>query len=158
MHQATLSRQGEGTDELPSVLQRWIDHEAKAAKLVIALAGSSQRMMQGFVLSGDAPLYGRAREILEVGPLEPTYLEEVFGPAGGIERTQTYTAWGGVPRYWELAAELQARFTRHESIRALFVPERTPSGRDEAEIEGGPGRAQTRASRMPSGGAAGRQR
>jgi hypothetical protein len=91
--------------ELPSVLQRWIDHEAKEAKLVIALAGSSQRMMQGFVLSGDAPLYGRAREILEVGPLDPSYLEEVFGPAGGIELTQTYTAWGGVPRYWELAAD-----------------------------------------------------
>jgi hypothetical protein len=93
--------------ELPSVLQRWIDHEAKAARLVVALAGSSQRRMQGFVLSGDAPLYGRAREILEVGPLDPSYLEEVFGPAGGIELAQTYAAWGGVPRYWELAADLE---------------------------------------------------
>ncbi len=92
--------------ELPSVLQRWLDHEAKAAKLVVAVAGSSQRMMQGFVLSGDAPLYGRAREILEVGPLAPTYLAEVFGLAGGIELAQTYAAWGGVPRYWELAAGL----------------------------------------------------
>jgi hypothetical protein len=35
------------------------------------------------------------------------FVGEVFGPAGGIELTQTYTAWGGVPRYWELAADLE---------------------------------------------------
>jgi len=92
--------------ELPSVLQRWIDHEARAAKLVVAVAGSSQRMMQGLVLAGDAPLYGRAREILEVGPLDPSFLDEIFGPAGGLELVRTYAAWGGVPRYWELAADL----------------------------------------------------
>jgi AAA+ ATPase superfamily predicted ATPase len=93
--------------ELPSVLQRWIDHEAKAAKLAVAIAGSSQRMMQGFVLAGDAPLFGRAREILEVGPLDAGCLEEVFGPAGGADLVQTWAAWGGVPRYWELAADLE---------------------------------------------------
>lgn len=93
--------------ELPSVLQRWVDHEAKDARLVVAVAGSSQRMMQGLVLSGDAPLYGRAREILEVGPLDPRYLEEVFALSRGIERVEAYTAWGGVPRYWELAADLE---------------------------------------------------
>lgn len=46
--------------ELPSVLQRWVDHEA--GDLSVALAGSSQRMMQGLVLDRHAPLYGRARE------------------------------------------------------------------------------------------------
>jgi hypothetical protein len=93
--------------ELPSVLQRWLDHEARAAKMVVAVAGSSQRMMQGLVLAGDAPLYGRAREVLDVGPLDPVYLDEVFRPAGGIELVQLYAAWGGVPRYWELAADLE---------------------------------------------------
>src|SRR3954469_6953923 len=44
--------------ELPSVLQRWIDHEARAAGLKLAVAGSSQRMMQGLV--SFAPKVGRS--------------------------------------------------------------------------------------------------
>ena len=45
--------------ELPSILQRWIDHEAKAAGLTVVLSGSSQSMMQGLVTDYNAPLYGR---------------------------------------------------------------------------------------------------
>ncbi|HSS79007.1 MAG TPA: ATP-binding protein, partial [Thermoanaerobaculia bacterium] len=92
--------------ELPSVLQRWLDHEARQARLVTAVAGSSQRMMQGLVLGREAPLYGRAREILELGPIEPMYLQEIFGPLSGVDVVETYAAWGGVPRYWELAKEV----------------------------------------------------
>ncbi|HEX6903942.1 MAG TPA: ATP-binding protein [Thermoanaerobaculia bacterium] len=91
--------------ELPSVLQRWIDHEARTARLRVAIAGSSQRMMQGFVLSSDAPLFGRAREILEIQPLSPIYLGEVFGTEEGTRQVELYTAWGGIPRYWELARD-----------------------------------------------------
>lgn len=91
--------------ELPSVLQRWIDHDARAAQLRVAIAGSSQRMMQGFVLSGDAPLFGRAREILEIQPLSPAYLREAFGTEDGRQQIELYTAWGGIPRYWELARD-----------------------------------------------------
>jgi AAA+ ATPase superfamily predicted ATPase len=91
--------------ELPSVLQRWVDHEARDARLAVAIAGSSQRMMQGFVLSGDAPLFGRAREILEIQPLPPVYLREVFDVEEGARQVELYTAWGGIPRYWELARE-----------------------------------------------------
>ncbi|MEO6191801.1 MAG: DUF234 domain-containing protein [Thermoanaerobaculia bacterium] len=50
------------------MLQRWIDHEARAARLKVAVAGSSQRMMQGFVLSGEAPLF-----VLD--PLAPLHRE-----------------------------------------------------------------------------------
>ena len=92
--------------ELPSVLQRWIDHEARAARLKVAVAGSSQRMMQGLVLSGDAPLFGRAKEILEIQPLPPSCLSEVFDVPDGIRWGELYTAWGGIPRYWELAQEI----------------------------------------------------
>lgn len=91
--------------ELPSVLQRWIDHEARTARLKIAIAGSSQRMMQGFVLSAEAPLFGRAKEILEIQPLSPVYLREVFEVPDGARWVELYTAWGGIPRYWELAQE-----------------------------------------------------
>jgi AAA+ ATPase superfamily predicted ATPase len=90
--------------ELPSVLQRWLDHEAKAARLVVAVAGSSQRMMQGIVLAESAPLFGRADELLDVQPLGPGYLSEALGLEPGARLVEAYAAWGGVPRYWELAA------------------------------------------------------
>ncbi|MDX2056105.1 MAG: ATP-binding protein [Polyangiaceae bacterium] len=91
--------------EIASVLQRFIDHEAKAARLTLALAGSSQRMMQGLVLAASAPLYGRAEALFEVKPLSPRYLPSAFGKRSIIELVQLYAAWGGVPRYWELAVE-----------------------------------------------------
>lgn len=92
--------------ELPSVLQRWLDHEAKAARLVVAVAGSSQRMMQGIVLAESAPLFGRADELLDVQPLPPAYLCEALDVAPGARLVEAYAAWGGVPRYWELAASV----------------------------------------------------
>lgn len=91
--------------ELPSVLQRFVDHEAKDANLVVALAGSSQRMMQGLVLSSLAPLYGRAREIIDVRPIEAQYLRHVFPGAKKAALVEHYAAWGGIPWYWELASE-----------------------------------------------------
>jgi uncharacterized protein len=91
--------------ELPSVLQRWIDHEAEQSGLKVAIAGSSQRMMQGLVLSAAAPLYGRAHELFEVKPLPAAELRRAFGTRSLVEVCELYTAWGGIPRYWELAAE-----------------------------------------------------
>src|SRR6185295_18894890 len=104
--------------ELPSVLQRWIDHDAREARLKVAIAGSSQRMMQGFVLSGEAPLFGRASEILEIQPLPPVHLREVFDVPDGLRWVELYTAWGGIPRYWELAQEADRKSTRLNSSHA----------------------------------------
>lgn len=89
--------------ELPSVLQRFLDHEAREARLTVAVAGSSQRMMQGLVLAGNAPLYGRAREVLDLQPLSPRHLPEAFPGGRAASWIDLYTAWGGIPRYWELA-------------------------------------------------------
>jgi AAA+ ATPase superfamily predicted ATPase len=88
--------------ELPSVLQHFIDHDAKRARLVVAIAGSSQRMMQGLAMSASSPLFGRARESFSLGPLPPAYVGDVFGTQGLVEE---WTAWGGIPRYWELASD-----------------------------------------------------
>ena len=96
--------------DLPAILQRWVDHECDA--LVVVAAGSSQHMMQGLVLAGDAPLYGRAREILEVHPLSPRHLPEALGAADRALALDSYAAWGGVPRYWELAAEIPGTIER----------------------------------------------
>jgi AAA+ ATPase superfamily predicted ATPase len=90
--------------ELPSVLQRWIDHDARAAKLVVAIAGSSQHMMQGLALAANAPLFGRAQELLEIEPLLPGCVGEA-GVKPGLPAAEFYAAWGGIPRYWELALE-----------------------------------------------------
>jgi len=91
--------------EIPSVLQHWVDHDARRAGLVVAVAGSSQRMMQGLTLSADAPLYGRARELLELAPLDAAYLAEALGTRRIGDLIEHYAAWGGIPRYWELAAD-----------------------------------------------------
>jgi hypothetical protein len=106
---------------LPSMVQRWVDHDARAARLVVALAGSSQRMMQGLVLAADAPLYGRARVVLDVGPLAPACLPDALGHLRPGELVASYAAWGGVPRYWELAAELSGS-TRRRIERLVLDP------------------------------------
>jgi AAA+ ATPase superfamily predicted ATPase len=95
-----------GAPELPSILQRWIDHDARRAKLRVAVAGSSQRMMQGLVLSHAAPLYGRARVTLDLGGLSPDHMHHAFGRLTAAATVEHWAAFGGVPRYWELAAEL----------------------------------------------------
>ena len=95
-----------GSPEIASILQRWIDHDARAAGLKVALAGSSQRMMQGLVLSANAPLYGRAHTSFEVKPLPVSELSHAFGARSAVEVVALYTAWGGIPRYWELASDV----------------------------------------------------
>lgn len=105
--------------ELPSVLQRWVDHDAREASLTIALAGSSQRMMQGLALDASSPLYGRAQLQLEVGPLWPRHLPGAMGPLAPHELVEHWTAWGGVPRYWELAAGAEGSASERLVMLAL---------------------------------------
>jgi uncharacterized protein len=89
--------------ELPSILQRWIDHEAPKADLTVVIAGSSQHMMQGLALNASAPLFGRAKALLKIGPLPPGWLTKAFRAIDEAEAVGYYAAWGGIPRYWELA-------------------------------------------------------
>lgn len=88
--------------ELPSVIQRTVDLSRGTGKKII-ICGSSQRMMQGFVLSASEPLYGRAREIIKVAPLEFDWLEKAFPGTSFADRLRLWSVYGGVPRYWELA-------------------------------------------------------
>ncbi len=88
--------------ELPSVLSKRIDG-ARSDGPTLIVAGSSQRMMRGLVLDASAPLYGRATEILEVEPLPLGWLGDAFGMRSPSAVIEHHAAWGGVPRYWELA-------------------------------------------------------
>jgi len=90
---------------LASVFQNWVDNEAKKVRLTIAVAGSSQRMMQGLVLDSAAPLYGRSRVQLELKPLFAGYIQKALKYASSAQAVEAYSVWGGIPRYWELAEE-----------------------------------------------------
>lgn len=109
----------QASPELPSILQRWIDHEARKARLAVALAGSSQRMMQDLVLGPAQPLYGRAQEVLEIAPLEPVHLREALRLDSDRDAAEAWAAWGGIPRYWELAASAPPGIRR--AIEALVL-------------------------------------
>lgn len=91
----------ERSPELPSVLQRIADGLCTSGKKLI-LCGSSQRMMQGLVLEADEPLYGRAREIVKLGPIHFKWTEKAFPSLSAWDRFERYAVFGGVPRYWEV--------------------------------------------------------
>lgn len=95
--------------ELPSILQRFFDHEARRSRLWFALAGSSQAMMQGLVLDRSAPLFGRAHEAFAVQPLLPGWIRAATGLREPVAALQFWSSWGGLPRYWELAAPFATR-------------------------------------------------
>ena len=91
--------------EFPSILQRFVDHGAKDAKLIVAVSGSSQRMMQDAVLSRSAPLYGRANEILKLEPMNVKYLASALSITNAIDAVEAFSILGGIPFYWELAKD-----------------------------------------------------
>ncbi|MBI5245440.1 MAG: ATP-binding protein [Elusimicrobia bacterium] len=103
--------------EIPSLLQKNMDRwSGKPVHTVVC--GSSQRMMQGLVLDRTAPLYGRAREIIEVKPLEAHWLVEAFGFKDPRRALDAYSIWGGVPRYWELALDFPSH---RQALRSLVL-------------------------------------
>lgn len=93
----------EQSPELPSVMQKLID--GKQLKYSIVLCGSSQNMMYGLFLDSNAPLYGRADEIIRLKPIPLPYIQEAL-EVGSIDAIEEYSVWGGVPRYWELRENL----------------------------------------------------
>lgn len=96
--------------ELPSVLQKFIDREFKSAKLILVFCGSSQRMMQGAILDASAPLYGRAQEVMKLGPISAGYMQGALKLKTAREVVESYAIWGGIPRYWELAQTTRGTF------------------------------------------------
>ncbi len=105
--------------ELPSILQKFVDHEAKKAKLILIFCGSSQRMMQGAILDSSAPLYGRADEIIKLGPISVGYMKDALNLKNSREIISSFSIWGGIPRYWELVEK--SRGTFFEKIDRLVL-------------------------------------
>ena len=105
----------EESPELASVIQNLVDTQALNYHLV--LCGSSQRMMHGLALDQSAPLYGRAQEILKIEPLRLGWLQKAVYP-DPVQCVEAYAVWGGVPRYWELAADFPSL---EESVKYLVL-------------------------------------
>jgi len=94
---------------LPSLLQKLVDRRPADRRPHLVLCGSSQRLMQGLVLDRSAPLFGRAREILRLGPLRAGFIAPALGLRDDVRAVEAFTLWGGVPRYWELAARFRGQ-------------------------------------------------
>jgi DNA-binding transcriptional ArsR family regulator len=62
--------------------------------------------MQGLVLDRSAPLFGRATELLRIGPLAAGWVGSALALRDPRRAVEAFAVWGGVPRYWELASEL----------------------------------------------------
>ena len=84
---------------LPSVIQKLLNEKDMHFDLI--LSGSSQQMMQGFVLDSTEPLYGLADEIIRLRPIPHSFTTRALG-CSAEEAVCECAIWGGIPRYWEL--------------------------------------------------------
>ena len=87
---------------LPSILQKWVDHELPRHKTLLLIAGSSQSMMDSQVLKREAPLYGRAIIHLQLQPLSYAWFCRAFRFRKDDPSSFTrYSLVGGIPQYWK---------------------------------------------------------
>lgn len=105
---------------LPSILQKLLD--GKKLKYDLIICGSSQQMMQGYVLDSTEPLYGRADEIIKMNPIPPVFVTQALN-CDAEQAVREYAIWGGVPRYWELRNNYDSLYEAIENI--LLTPDGT---------------------------------
>jgi AAA+ ATPase superfamily predicted ATPase len=107
---------------LPSRLQKWLDHSLPRGCLLI-LAGSSTRMMNDLFLHRAAPLYGRARKLLHVRPMDyPAFCAACGQKPGDLESFEKFACVGGIPKYWEFVEAGQDVVALVESLYFDFAP------------------------------------
>lgn len=100
---------------LPSILQKLLDE--KLLKYDLIICGSSQQMMQGYVLDTKEPLYGRADEIIKMKPIPASFVQQAL-QCNVTQAVFEYSVWGGVPRYWELRNNYESL---NEAIKNLLL-------------------------------------
>jgi len=107
---------------LPSQMQKWLDHSLPRGCLLI-LAGSSTRMMNDLFLHRAAPLYGRARKLLQVRPMDYAAFCAACGQKlGDLESFEKFACVGGIPKYWEFVEAGQDVVALAESLYFDFAP------------------------------------
>lgn len=86
---------------LPSVIQRWLDHQ-RPRQFTLVLAGSSASAMNDCFLNRAAPLYQRARKLIHVEPMSyPAFCEACGLKPADLESFTRFALVGGIPKYWE---------------------------------------------------------
>ncbi len=98
---------------LPSILQKLLDD--KQLKFDLIICGSSQQMMQGFVLDSKEPLYGRADEIIKMKPITHAFVGQALH-CDAEQAVREYAVWGGIPRYWELRENYDSLYDAIENL------------------------------------------
>lgn len=93
----------QGDPTLPSVLQKWVDHELPKHKTLLLVSGSSQSMLHSHFLREEAPLYGRADFHLKLPPLSYQWFSRAlkYDPSDPLTFSR-YSIVGGVPHYWRM--------------------------------------------------------
>lgn len=107
---------------LPSQLQRWIDQSIPKGCLLI-LSGSSTQMMNSLFLNRSAPLYGRARKLLHVRPMDYA----AFCGACGLKPNQPdsfeqFSLVGGIPKYWEFVEKGRDQVALADELYFDYAP------------------------------------
>jgi hypothetical protein len=107
---------------LPSQLQKWLDHSLPRGCLLI-VAGSSTRMMNDLFLHRAAPLYGRARKLLHVQPMDyAAFCDACSLRPGDPDSFERFTCVGGIPKYWEFVEAGQDAVALAESLYFDYAP------------------------------------
>jgi len=94
----------ESDPSLPSELQSMFDHELSDSSTTMILVGSSISMMEEAALLGHSPLYGRATDRIDLGPLPFGAALDFFQTGySAEEKVIIWSVFGGVPYYLEKA-------------------------------------------------------
>lgn len=93
----------QGDSTLPSIMQKWIDHELPKQKTFVLVSGSSQTMLYSQFLSHSSPLYGRALMHMHVEPMSFEWFCKALGyPHDDPDSFVRFTTVGGIPQYWKI--------------------------------------------------------
>jgi uncharacterized protein len=107
---------------LPSQLQKWLDHSLPRGCLLV-VAGSSTRMMNNLFLHRAAPLYGRARKLLQVRPMDyPAFCGACDLRPTDPDSFEQFACVGGIPKYWEFVEAGQDAVALAESLYFDYAP------------------------------------
>lgn len=128
----------QGDRRLPSLLQKWIDHELPKQKTFMIMSGSAQSMLYAQFLHHESPLYGRALLHLHLTPLSYQWFCKALCYSVGNPRSfERFALTGGVPHYWKLLprerVEEQAR-QLYFAPSAILAEEPIQMIRDEGNI------------------------
>ena len=79
-------------------------------------------MMQKLVIDGSEPLYGRASEKINLGPIRAQYWWHALN-LSAKQVVEEYSVWGGVPRYWVLREQYSSL---DDALENLILDEHGP--------------------------------